>query len=130
MIRIPTEAEEQKLLINWSDVMSRRWPELRLLFHIPNGGSRNAREAKNLKEQGVKPGVPDLFLPVARHGYHGLFIELKRRKNGKLSDEQEKMLGNLREQGYCAWVCKGADSAIELITGYLSNDNAAMQGLF
>ena len=79
----------------------------------------------------MKPGIPDLFLPVARHGYHGLFIEMKRRKNGKLSEEQEKMLGNLREQGFCAWVCKGADSAIEVITGYLSNgDNTTMQGLF
>lgn len=131
MIRIPTEADEQKTLINWADVMVHRWPELRLLFHVPNGGSRNAREAKNLKQQGVKPGVPDLFLPVARHGYHGLFIEMKRRKGGRISEEQAKMMGDLREQGFCAWVCKGADSAIELITGYLGDgNNTTMQGLF
>jgi hypothetical protein len=54
---------------------------------------------------------------------------MKRRKGGRLSDEQAAMLEALREQGYCAWVCKGANDAIELITGYLSNDNATMQGL-
>ena len=126
----PTEAQEQTAVFNWAAVMVRRWPELRLLHHIPNGGSRNAREAHNLRMQGVKAGIPDIFLPVARGGWHGLYIEMKRRKGGRLSDEQAAMLEALRKQGYCAWVCKGADSAIELITGYLSNDNATMQGLF
>ena len=126
----PTEAQEQTAVFNWAAVMVRRWPELRLLHHIPNGGSRNAREAHNLRMQGVKAGIPDIFLPVARGGWHGLYIEMKRRKGGRLSDEQAAMLEALREQGYCAWVCKGANDAIELITEYLSNDNATMQGLF
>ena len=129
-IYTPTEAQEQTAVFNWAAVMVRRWPELRLLHHIPNGGSRNAREAHNLRMQGVKAGIPDIFLPVARGGWHGLYIEMKRRKGGRLSDEQAAMLEALREQGYCAWVCKGANDAIELITEYLSNDNATMQGLF
>ena len=128
-IVIPTEAQEQTAVFNWAAVMVRRWPELRLLHHIPNGGSRNAREAHNLRMQGVKAGIPDIFLPVARGGWHGLYIEMKRRKGGRLSDEQAAMLEALREQGYCAWVCKGANDAIELITEYLNNDNATMQGL-
>lgn len=127
---IPSEAEEQTAVFNWAAVMARKWPELRLLHHIPNGGSRNAREAHNLRMQGVKAGIPDIFLPVARGGWHGLYIEMKRRKDGRLSDEQAAMLETLREQGYCAWVCKGANDAIELITEYLNNDNATMQGLF
>ena len=127
----PTEAQEQTAVFNWAAVMVRRWPELQLLHHIPNGGSRNAREAHNLRMQGVKAGIPDIFLPVARGGWHGLYIEMKRRKGGRLSDEQAAMLEALREQGYCAWVCKGANNAIELITEYLSNgDNTTMQGLF
>lgn len=117
----PTEAQEQTAVFNWAAVMVRRWPELRLLHHIPNGGSRNAREAHNLRMQGVKAGIPDIFLPVARGGWHGLYIEMKRRKGGRLSDEQAAMLEALREQGYCAWVCKGANDAIELITEYLSD---------
>ena len=127
----PTEAQEQTAVFNWAAVMVRRWPELRLLHHIPNGGSRNAREAHNLRMQGVKAGIPDIFLPVARGGWHGLYIEMKRRKGGRLSDEQAAMLEALREQGYCAWVCKGANDAIELITGYLGDgNNTTMQGLF
>ena len=97
---IPYEAEEQTAVFNWAAVMVRRWPELRLLHHIPNGGS----------------------LPVARGGWHGLYIEMKRRKGGRLSDEQAAMLEALREQGYCAWVCKGANDAIELITEYLGGE--------
>ena len=129
-IHIPTEAQEQTAVFNWAAVMERRWPELRLLHHCPNGGSRNAREAHNLRMQGVKPGIPDICLPVARRGYHGLYIEMKRRKGGRLSDEQAAMLEALREQGYCAWVCKGANDAIDLITEYLGNgNNTTMQGM-
>lgn len=127
---IPTEAQEQTAVFNWAAVMARKWPELRLLHHIPNGGSRNAREAHNLRMQGVKAGIPDICLPVARRGYHGLYIEMKRRKGGRISEDQGTVLGLLREQGYCAWVCKGANDAIELITEYLRNgDNTTMPGM-
>ena len=67
-----SEAAEQEAVIAWCGWMEKQHPELKLLFHIPNGGSRNKAEAANLKAQGVKPGVPDLCLPVARCGYHGL----------------------------------------------------------
>lgn len=52
-----TEADEQKAVIQWCILMEERWPELEYIYHVPNGGSRNAREATNLKAQGVKPGV-------------------------------------------------------------------------
>ena len=50
------------------------------VFAVPNGGSRNAREAHNLRLQGVMPGVSDLvvLLPEGRT----VFIELKN-PNGK-----------------------------------------------
>ena len=63
-----SEAMEQVSLIDWCEF--KHIP----IFHIPNGGSRNVKAAKNLKRQGVKAGVPDLFVPVARRGCHGLFI--------------------------------------------------------
>lgn len=75
---LPTEAQEQATLFSWAEMQSGRRPELRLLFHIPNGGSRGKAEAARFKMEGVKPGVPDLFLPVPRGPWHGLFIELKR----------------------------------------------------
>ena len=112
------EAYEQAHIIEWTGYMLGRMPELRLLFHIPNGGYRNEIEAANLKRQGVKRGVPDLFLPVARKGFHGLFIELKT-KNGKVSEWQKQWLADRTEQGYQAVVCYGADEARKALEGYL-----------
>ena len=119
MIVYPTEAQEQVALFQWAMLEERRYPELKLLHHIPNGGSRNAIEAKNLKAQGVKPGVPDNFLPCARGEYHGLYIEMKRREGGRLSQYQQDMIRALREQDYAAVVCKGFDEARQLLLEYL-----------
>lgn len=98
--------------------MSYKYPELAMLFHIPNGGKRDARTAAILKRQGVKAGVPDLCLPVPRGGYHGLFIELKT-KTGRLSDNQERWLKALTIEGYKAIVCYGHEEATEALANYI-----------
>ena len=113
------EYQEQRNVFEIAEKLKGKYPEIALLFHIPNGGRRDAAEAANLKRQGVKPGVPDLFLPVARGGYHGLFIEMKRRDGGRLSEYQKHWLHLLEREGYCAVVCHGAREAIDLIIGYL-----------
>lgn len=113
------EAAEQSALIDWSLRVRGKYPELDLLFHIPNGGSRNRIEAANLKRQGVKAGVPDLFLPVARGNYHGLFIEMKYGKN-KPTAAQRKWSTALNEQGYLAVVCYGFEAARRAIENYLN----------
>lgn len=115
-----TEAQEQKLLFQWAAYSRGTYPELEMLFHIPNGGSRNKIEAHNLKLQGVKPGVPDLMLPVPRGGYHGLFIELKRTKGGRASEEQRAWIRSLKRLGYEAVICRGWEEAAETIKGYLT----------
>ena len=115
----PTEAQEQSSLFYWAKLQTGKYPELALMYHIPNGGSRNAIEAHNLKLQGVKPGVPDICLPVARGQYHGLYIELKRRKGGKVSQEQKEWLDALREQGYKAEIAWGWEDARNMIIEYL-----------
>lgn len=84
--RIPLESEEQSALFQWARLMEGRCPELRLMYHIPNGGLRNKPVAVRLTAQGVRRGVPDICLPVARHGFHSLYIELKRPKGGEGSD--------------------------------------------
>ena len=119
---VPTEAQEQTSLFHWAKLQTRKYPELALMYHIPNGGSRNTVEAHNLKMQGVKPGVPDIFLPVARGGFHGLFIEMKRRKGGEVSQEQKGWLEALQGQGYRAEVCKGWEEAKNLIEKYLKGE--------
>lgn len=115
------ESDEQTAIIEWANIMQNRVPELALLYHVPNGGSRNVVEAKRLKAQGVKPGVPDLVLPVARGKYHGLYIELKTLR-GRVSDAQKQWLEALRNQGYAAIVCRGADEAIAMIAKYLAGE--------
>lgn len=112
------EANEQAALFEWTKWMRGQYPELDLLYHIPNGGSRNEREAANLKRQGVKAGVPDLCLPVARGKFHGLYIEMKYGRN-KPSEHQERWITALRAQGYVAEVCYDWRQASELITEYL-----------
>lgn len=118
------ESDEQRLLFEWAAWQSNAHPELRLMFHIPNGGSRNPIEGRHLKEQGVKPGVPDIFLPVARHGAHGLFIEMKRSEGGLLSRFQSAMIELLMLNGYRCAVCHGYEEAKRVIEEYLKGEES------
>ncbi len=90
------------------------------VFAIPNGGSRNKREAARLTAQGVKKGVPDLFIPRAAGKFHGLFIEMKREKGGRLSPDQAEWIALLRREGYAAYACPGFDNARAVIDRYLA----------
>lgn len=119
---IPTEHQEQVALFDWAAWQAGLWPELRLLYAIPNGGKREIRTAAMLKSEGVKPGVPDICLPIPRGGKHGLYIELKRRKGGTVSPAQEAWIRALCLQGYECCVCCGWDQARETILRYLQND--------
>lgn len=117
---MPLESEEQITLFQWARLQSGKYPELSLLYHVPNGGSRNRAEAARLQAEGVKAGVPDLCLPVPRGGFHGLYIELKRQKGSKTSDDQKAWLSNLEKQGYFVALCKGWEAAAKVITEYLT----------
>lgn len=57
---VPTESVEQQCLFRWAAFQSGRFPELALLYHVPNGGSRKKAEAGRFRAEGVKAGVPDL----------------------------------------------------------------------
>ena len=117
---VPTESTEQQCLFRWAGYQKGCFPELTLLYHVPNGGSRNKAEAGRFRAEGVKAGVPDLCLPVARGGYHGLYIELKRKKGGRVSEDQKAWLSALQQQGYFAALCNGWEAAAKVITEYLS----------
>lgn len=115
----PLEHVEQTCLFRWAAYNRAALPELQLLYAVPNGGYRNKATAARMKAQGVKAGVPDMFLPVPRGTYHGLYIELKRRKGGTVSAEQREWLTNLRAQGYAAYVCHGWEEAAHTIMDYM-----------
>jgi hypothetical protein len=112
--RIDWEHQEQRALFDWA----RYIPECKLMFAIPNGGDRHILVAKKLKAEGVKAGVPDIFLPVPTRKFNGLFIEMKS-KGGRTSESQNWWLGHLNTMGYKAEVCKGFDQARETILNYL-----------
>ena len=75
--KVQYEAQGQEALFTWAKMQESRYPELSLMYAIPNGGSRHVIEAANLKRQGVKAGVFDVCLPVAKGVYHGMYLELK-----------------------------------------------------
>jgi len=118
-----SEHSEQAALMDWARMQEHRWPELRLLFHIPNGGARDAITGAQLKRAGVRAGVPDLMLPVARGPYHGMFLELKVGKN-RPAEKQAAWLDALTQQGYLAVACWGWWEAKEVIEEYLDGDGA------
>ena len=117
----PTEHEEQASLIRWAELRQAEWPELALLHAIPNGGDRHRVTAAKLKAEGVRPGVPDLCLPVPRGGWHGLYIELKTR-TGRASKDQRRWIAALRRLGYRAEICRGWEAARVVIENYLSTE--------
>ena len=117
---VPTESVEQQCLFRRAAFQRGRYPEIALNYHVPNGGIRKKAAAGRFRAEGVKAGVPDLCLPVARGGFHGLYIELKRQKGSKTSDDQKAWLSNLEEQGYFVALCKGWEAAAKVITEYLT----------
>lgn len=133
-----TEHAHQCALMCWAADMAVAEPRLKLLFAIPNGGERNPVVAARLKAEGVKAGVPDLMLPVscetqAQHHHpdrpatlvttvvrwHGLFIEMKKPKDGKVSDKQGKWHADLTAQGYKVVTCWGWEEARDTLLWYL-----------
>ncbi len=113
------EHDHQAALIRWARNHVDQYPPLALLHAIPNGGQRGKAQAAKLKAEGVKAGIPDLFLPVARRGAHGLYLELKVGSN-KPSNEQVKVMGQLEEAGYLCRVCYGAEAARLHLVWYLT----------
>lgn len=117
---VPTEEEEQTWLFEWAERQKNVYPGLELMYHIANEGKRSQTGGRSLVRQGLKKGVPDICLPVARGGYHGMYIEMKRTKGGKLGDDQRQWLSALTQQGYYAVLCKGWEQAKDEIAAYMS----------
>jgi hypothetical protein len=122
----PLESSEQAAVFQHAALKARTDPRWGLLFAIPNGKAASSiREAVNAKRTGLKRGVPDMFLPVAVGGWHGLFVELKR-DGGTRSDlkpEQVDWLQRLQAAGYQTAVAFGWREAVAEIAGYLGGND-------
>jgi hypothetical protein len=129
MIDRRTEHEHQAALFEWAALMESEYPDLKYLFAIPNGGLRHKAVAAKLKKEGVKPGVPDTFLPVPMGRYHGLFIELKPKYRGikrlirpKPDKNQTWWLQHLAIHNFSCHCCRGVDAAKAVIIQYLKGE--------
>jgi hypothetical protein len=113
------EMEEQGYLMNWAKFHEAQYPELKWLYHIPNGaGKLSYRQAAMLKKGGVKRGVLDLFLPTMRGGFGGMYIEMKYGSN-TLTPEQRIFKQDMFSAGYFCVVCYSWQEAVEHIEKYL-----------
>ena len=117
----PVDREGQEQAALMAELQLRYPPAHKLIYHVPNGGHRVKAVAAKLKGQGVKAGVPDLVLPMARGGYFGLYIEFKAKPpyDAAVSPTQDAYLQALNDQGYLAIVCRGSIDAVEAIRSYL-----------
>jgi hypothetical protein len=79
-------------------------------------------EAKRMKATGYKRGFPDVFVYEPRGPFHGLAIELKKEKGGRVSQSQKDWKQALEERGFHATVAKGYDMAIDVLERYLTED--------
>ena len=87
------------------------------LHAISNGGLRSKATGARLKAEGVRAGVADIFLPVARHGFFGLYIELKYKSS--LSLKQIEFRDFVVNEGYSYICAKSWREAAEFIEKYL-----------
>jgi hypothetical protein len=122
----PTEHHEQVALFQWAALHATKYPDLAWLYAVPNGARTSMSTAKRLKAEGLKAGYPDIGLDVAHGGFHGLRIEMKRRKGGRVSPEQAAWMSRLRGQGYFCPVAEGWEEAVEFLEGYLKQRPTAV----
>ena len=120
MTTCPLEKWEQEQFFRWVYANQIRQPELQLCNGSMNGIRVSPRLRSSLKGQGLRPGVPDIDLPVKRFPWSGLRIELKRVKGGTVSQDQKRVHTLLAQQGYRVEVCKGWVAAVEVVKNYLA----------
>ena len=109
------------------DGVNRLWAApLEWLHSIPNGGSRGddarsrAIRGATMKAEGVKEGIPDVFLPCPRTRYAGLYIEMKK-PGGRASPDQLRFSVFATRMGYRWELCDTWDKAYAVLVDYLTN---------
>ena len=111
---VPSEHYEQVRFVGKFTI---QYPDVRI-FAIPNGGHRGKLTAAKMKQEGVRRGVPDLYVPAWK-----LWIEMKRIQGGSVSPDQKDWHNYLRDIGDTVLVCRGSDEALELVANFLEQNN-------
>lgn len=117
-----SEHGEQAALFCWAADNVVQYPQLKYLFAVPNGFCGDSGQKAKMKAEGLRTGVPDVFLPSSGGGkdawYAGCFIEMKVGKN-KPSAEQEDWINYLTKAGYYCKVCYSWIEAKDTLIAYL-----------
>lgn len=113
-----SEDEIQATFFDWVFKLEGRYPILKRMHSIPNGGKRSGLIGYILKITGMRPGVLDTFLPFADSGHIGLWIEFKT-PTGSVSKEQKEWIDYLRQAGYQVEVCRSWIQAANVVIDYL-----------
>lgn len=90
----------------------------KLLFAVPNGGSRNKIEAANLKRQGATAGVADVICLIPKKGFASLCLEFKIEK-GKQSEHQKEFQKQAESCRNKYVIVRSVKEAIEELRLYL-----------
>lgn len=118
-----SEHAHQAALFLWMAYQMHKWPNLKLAYAIPNGGHRDKITAAKLKAEGVKAGTSDIMIPIARKGFYGFFLEMKKpgKRTGE-SDKQKEFGAGVEDEGYFYAVCEHWEEASHLIEWYMTNE--------
>ena len=116
---LPSEHAMQAAVCDWWRLACKGYglPEF-ALWANPNAAKRSYKLAAYMRAEGMRAGVPDLFLADAKLGSKGLFLEMKRKPN-KITREQSLMIEYLLSAGYRVKVCWSSEQAITWIKDYL-----------
>lgn len=120
-----TEHAHQCALFAWATLNREKYPMLEHMFAIKNAEKAGKVAGAMAKAEGVRAGVPDIFLPYAKGFFHGLFIEMKRpetnlQKKGTISKEQTTFMNSVKRVGFACVVCYTWREAANAIEEYLS----------
>lgn len=132
---VPSEYTEQCQVFAWAAAVAVEFPDLAWLHASLNGVKLPIGLAVKMKAAGMTAGVPDLSLPVVRFRpdglgiWPGLYIEMKKRRGGRVDPDQQRWIAHLTRQGYAVHVASGADDAEVVLLRYLGADDATIRRL-
>ncbi|CAN7774558.1 VRR-NUC domain-containing protein [Variovorax sp. LjRoot290] len=118
----PSEEDIHRACADWVFAHEGRYPVLRWLMHVPNGGLRKRGEAGKLRAMGVRKGVSDWILPFPSPTgrYPGLAIEVKSHR-GTVSDEQQEFLDDSAEAGWLTAVVRSSEEFEAVVMRWIAN---------
>lgn len=95
-----------------------QYPEYWFIHHIPNERKQSPIAGKRAKDLGTLAGVADVFLPVAKKGFHGFYFEFKSKK-GAMTEAQVKFKFEVEKQGYEYELVRDFNDFKVLINNYI-----------